>query len=147
MADNLPTEDEIKAEVARIVEAESELARIATDPAVQQFIQLQKKVENTGKVFWPLVEEQMIKAGIKSVKGPWGSVTVAEKTNFEVNMEELPKKFIIKAADKKAIGNYYKLTGSAPKGVTPSLTTYLTKRIKLPEEPVEDTNIIEGEAV
>ena len=145
MSDTKLTEDDIRDEVAKIVDTEMQLAEFASDPKVQEFLQYQSKVNKTASTLWAVIESQMISAGIKSIKGPWGSVTVAERTNFKVDMDELPKKFIVKSADTKRIGLEYKLTGKPPKGVTTSVTTYLTKRLKSPEEIAKKDNIIEGE--
>ena len=144
--DNPSNEEDIKNEIAKIVSGETQLAQMAASPEVQAFLQLQKKVETTATTLWAAVQNEMIAAGIKSVKGPWGSVTVAERANFDVDMDELPKRFIVKTADKKKIALEYKLKGVAPAGVEVSHTTYLTKRLKIPDEITPDNNsVIEGE--
>ena len=72
----------------------------------------------------------MIEHDIKSLKGDWGSLTIAERTNFKVDLDNLPTKFVKKVADTTKIATAYKLDGKLPKGVETSTTKYLTKRIK-----------------
>lgn len=128
------TEDEIKNDIVKIIDGQQQLAELAANPQVKEFLQLQKKVEKTSDVLWGVVQEQMINAGVKSIKGDWGSVTVAERTSFAVDLDKLPRKYIKRAADLKKIGADYKLKGEAPEGATPKPTMYLLKKIKLNEE-------------
>lgn len=79
---------------------------------------------------WKQVESAMIGNDIKSIKGDWGSITIAEKNNFKADLDILPSKFIKKVADTTKIGTFFKLEGTLPKGVELSKTKYLTKRIK-----------------
>lgn len=86
----------------------------------------QKQINDT----WKQVEKAMIDNNIKTIKGDWGSITVAERTSWDVDMNILPKRFIKKVADTAKIKAAFELEGEAPKGVTPKRTKYLTKRIK-----------------
>lgn len=89
-----------------------------------------KAAEDDLKATWKQVEAVMIENDIKSVKGDWGSITIAERQNFKGNVEDVPPKFIKKTLDTTKIATYYTLEGKLPKGVERSTTKYLTKRIK-----------------
>lgn len=87
----------------------------------------QKQIDET----WDAVEQAMIDNNIKSIKGDWGSLTIAERNTFRAeDIDTVPRKFIKKALDTRKVDAHMKLTGELPKGVTSSQTRYLTKRIK-----------------
>jgi predicted metal-dependent peptidase len=90
-----------------------------------------KETETKLKATWKNVETAMIENNVKSIKGEWGSITIADRTNYKASdLEEVPRKFIKKALDTKKVQAHQDLTGELPKGVTESHTKYLTKRIK-----------------
>lgn len=96
----------------------------------RRFIELQKTVPKKLEATWDLVEQQMIEHGIKSIKGEWGSLTIAERTGWDIDLDQLPSKFIKKVPDTKKITDTYRLEGKEPKGCTVKTTKYLTKRLK-----------------
>jgi hypothetical protein len=104
--------------------------QLSKDERFQAFLIKQKEAQQTIRDTWKTIEEQMIEHNIKSVKGEWGSITIAERTNYKADLDELPAKFIKKVADTTKIANFAKLEGELPKGVTTSTTKYLMKRIK-----------------
>jgi hypothetical protein len=127
-------EDIIQSEVSDVLalqktveEMEQELAK---NEVFQNFLTKQKEARTQIDATWKKVEEQMIEHNVKSIKGEWGSITIAERTNYKADLDLLPSKFIKKVADTAKIATYAKLENKLPKGVTTSLTKYLTKRIK-----------------
>lgn len=87
----------------------------------------QEQIDDT----WDQVKEVMINNDVKSIKGDWGSITIADRTNYRAPaLDEVPKKFIKKALDTTKVQAHKDLTGELPKGVAESHTKYLTKRIK-----------------
>lgn len=128
-------EEKIQEVVSGVIELQQSLqdleAELATNEVFQTFLTKQKQARAEIDATWKTIEQQMIEHDVKSVKGEWGSITIAERTNYKVeNLDELPAKFIKKVADTTKIGTYHKLEDKLPKGVTISTTKYLTKRIK-----------------
>lgn len=78
---------------------------------------------------WNQIEVAMIETDTKQIKGSWGTLTIAERLNWQTD-DTLPHKFYKKVVDTKRISDTYRLEGRAPKGATPSTTKYLTKRLK-----------------
>jgi hypothetical protein len=109
-------------------EMEKELAE---NELFRTFISKQKEAQAQIAATWKKVEQQMIEHDVKSIKGDWGSITIAERTNYKVvDMDALPNKFIKKVPDTTKIGQSHKLENKLPKGVETSVTKYLVKRIK-----------------
>jgi hypothetical protein len=125
---------EIEQEVISLVTEQKDLERKESElmeyPRFGEFIKAQKTFKERSELMWAVIEEQMVTHSIKSIKGDWGSITVAERNGFDIDMVELPSKFLKKVADLKKIGDTYKLEGKAPKGTTPKITKYLMRRIK-----------------
>ena len=112
----------IQAEAAAAVALQQEIA-----DKVAELKEVQSKIDDT----WKSVEKQMIDNNIKSVKGEWGSLTIAERTNYKAeDIDLVPKKFIKKTLDTKKVSAAEQLTGELPKGITASQTKFLTKRLK-----------------
>lgn len=133
--------DTISKEVENTVEAgkrlENELIKLEqgleVNPQFQAYIAKKKERDEfdrqSSEVFskWQEVMEQK---DIKSIKGDWGSITLAERQGWDIDEELLPKKFFKKVVDTKKITDTYRLEGKAPKGATSRVTKYLTKRFK-----------------
>lgn len=136
----MPIEDELKLQVNELVSEERELALlehdlVSSNPQFTAFVQKQKEFQTKSNLYWKAIEDQMIKNNIKSIKGDWGSLTIAERTNYKAeDLAKVPAKFIKKALDTTKIGAQVKLSGELPKGVTSSLTLSLQKRIKVSNE-------------
>ena len=111
----------------RLDELEAELSR---NKKFQQFLKLQKEIPAQIEASWKQIESHMLEANIKSVKGEWGSITIAERLGWDIDIDQLPNKFIKRVPDTKKISDTYRLEGKEPKGCTPKTTKYLTKRIK-----------------
>ena len=127
-------EEIIESEVSDVLQLQQTLeqmeAELATNEVFQNFLTKQKEAQAQIAATWKKVEEQMIEHNVKSIKGEWGSITIAERTNYKADLDELPAKFIKKVADTTKIGTFHKLENKLPKGVTISTTKYLTKIIK-----------------
>ena len=119
-------EDVKKTEVV-LAKTEKELM---DNPQFKQFLELQKSVNDKAAEMWEYVEQQMLENNIKSIKGEFGSVTIAERQGWTYDEETLPKKFFKKVIDTKKVTDTYRLEGKAPKGCAPYTTRYLTKRLK-----------------
>jgi hypothetical protein len=124
---------EIESEVIKLLEDENKLATLENELMQEErfrtFLQAQKTFQTESTLYWKSIEDQMINNNIKSIKGDWGSITIAERIGFDTT-DELPSKFYKKVVDTKKLSDTYKLEGKAPKGATPKYTKYLTKRIK-----------------
>lgn len=132
-----PTETEqiLAAEVTDALQAEKELMQLenqlAENPEFAAFLQKQKAIKENIDAFWKGIEEQMIKNDIKSLKGEWGSLTIAERIGWEISpLLTLAPKFYKKVVDLKKLTDTFRLEGKPIKGATPKYTKYLTKRIK-----------------
>lgn len=136
----------IEGEIVEQLSKENELAvleqevqaAIASLPEVQKLEQARREINAASADFWKDIETKMVDNGIKSVKGNWGYVTIAERTDYKAeDLSAVPMKFITKVLDTKKVGAFAKLTGKPPKGVTKSTKLYLTKKIKAPVEAEE----------
>lgn len=127
-------QDTIQAEVTTVLNLEKSVADIEKElmenVQFRDFLEKQKTAQSAIAATWKKIEEQMIENDVKSIKGEWGSITIAERTNYKTDLDELPAKFIKRVADTTKIASYAKLENKLPKGVTTSQTKYLTKRIK-----------------
>lgn len=134
---DMPIEDELKLQVNAIVGEEKELVLLehelmTSNPKLGAFLQKQKEFANKSAAFYKTIEEQMIAHNIKSIKGSWGSLTIAERTNYKAaDLDAVPAKFIKKALDTTKVSAQVKLSGKLPKGVESSEQLILQKRIKL----------------
>lgn len=126
-------EAEIESEVIKIIADGKELEtlehELMQNEVFREFLAKQKAYQTASTLYWQSIENQMIASNIKSIKGDWGSITIAERIGFDTT-DELPSKFYKKVVDTKKIADTFKLEGKAPKGATPKYTKYLTKRIK-----------------
>lgn len=110
-----------------LAELEEELSK---NEQFRQFLDRQKAAQQQIAATWKNVESQMIQHDVKSIKGDWGSLTIAERLSWDIDSEELQPKFVKKVPDTTKISATFKLEGKAPKGCTPKYTKYLTKRLK-----------------
>jgi hypothetical protein len=96
----------------------------------RQFLELSKTVPAQIEATWRKIEAQMIEHDIKSIKGDFGSITIAERIGWDVDTEQLPSKFIKKVPDLKKITDTYRLEGKEPTGCRKKTTKYLTRRLR-----------------
>jgi hypothetical protein len=127
------TQTIIEAEVKDALATEKSLQELETElmqnEQFRKFLELSKSVPKQIEETWKKVEAQMLEHNIKSVRGDWGTITIAERLNWETT-DDLPSKFYKKVVDTKKISDTYRLEGRAPKGATPITIKYLTKRLK-----------------
>jgi hypothetical protein len=128
-----PTEKQLEQQVTEALALESSLAEMESQlaPELREFLVRQKETTQQISTFWKNIEKQMIDSDIKSIKGDWGSITIAERIGWDISpLLELPAKFYKKVPDLKRMTDYFRLEGKPPKGAAPKYTKYLTKRIK-----------------
>lgn len=131
MSDN--TQEHLQQQINDALALEQSLAEMEANlaPEMREFLIRQKETKEKIDSFWRSVEQQMIAHDVKSIKGDWGSITVAERIGWDINpLEELPPKFYKKVPDLKKMTDYFRLEGKEPKGARVKYTKYLTKRIK-----------------
>ena len=86
----------------------------------------QQEIDET----WGRVRDAMIEHNVKSFKGDFGSLTIVDRTDWDVDESKLPEEFFKRVPDKAKITSTYQLEGEAPVGTTKKTTTYLRKTIK-----------------
>lgn len=111
-----------------IVKKQAEIA-IAFEQEISKKVAEYKALQDKLNEEWKSVEKLMIDNDIKSVKGDWGTLTIAERLNWTTT-EELAPRYMKTVPDTTKISTMFRLEGKAPKGATPSYTKYLTRRIK-----------------
>lgn len=131
MADkSIGVQDEVQEVVALVKQLDDINSQIESNEQFKTLLRQQKDITERIGLFWETIKNGMIAADIKSLKGDWGYVTIAERAVYSADVELLPAKFMKKVADLKKIELAYKLEGKLPKGVEVSTTKYLTKKIK-----------------
>lgn len=127
----METEKQLEQQVTDTLALETELIAMESQlaPELRAFLIKQKETQQQITDFWKTVEKEMIAADIKSIKGDWGSITIAERIGWDHD-DTLPPKFYKKVPDLKRMTDTFRLEGKPPKGATPKYTKYLTKRIK-----------------
>lgn len=112
-----------------IIQAEINRA-LALEKSLNEQLRLIKAAEEQIAATWSAVKEAMVDNNVKSIKGDFGSITVAERTSYKVDDAKLDDKFKKLAPDLKKIGTYTALMGEPPEGAEAVTTQYLTKRLK-----------------
>lgn len=134
-------EQTVEERIKLVANAEAEVTKLenelSADPKFKAWLEAQKNLKEANKKneeFFDALQEQMEaranKTGENSIKGDWGSITLAERIGWDVDEEQLPKKFFKKVVDTKKITDTFRLEGKAPKGATKKVTKYITKRFK-----------------
>jgi hypothetical protein len=120
-------------QIVEVLESEKKLAvvqdELQMNPQFKKFLELQKAVNEQSAKVWKQVETAMIENDVKQLKGDFGTVTLAERLNWNTT-DELPSKFYKKVVDTTKLSATFRLEGKAPKGAEPSYTKYITKRLK-----------------
>lgn len=134
MADTNDAQGIIENKVEDIFALEKTLQEIEAELSANEqwrsFLDKQKEAQAQIASTWKAIEQQMIENDIKSIKGDWGYVTIAERIGFDIDEDLLPAKFFKKVVDVKRVGDTYKLEGKDIKGATVKYSKYLTKKIK-----------------
>lgn len=142
MSDDKKPEDEIAGEVQSVLTLEKDVkeaeAALAGNEQFQRFIKLQKQFDEESARIWKTIESQMILNNIKTIKGDWGSITITERLNWDIDLGALPSKFVKQVPDTKKISDTFRLEGEAPEGCQPMYIKFLTKRLKKPGEINDD---------
>lgn len=123
-------EDEVQETLAlakTIQDAERELMQ---DEKFKRFLELQKTVPAQIDAAWRHIEMQMINNDVKSIKGEWGSLTIAERLSWDYDASLLPAKFFKKVVDTAKLSATFRLEGKAPKAAFPRYSKYLVRRLK-----------------
>jgi hypothetical protein len=127
-------EQHIKQELELFEQEQMKVATLAEElqanPKFAQFLEAQKNFRQLEATIWGNIEQAMLDNNIKSIKTEKITLSIAERTSFDVDPETLPAKFWKKTPDTTKIGKFYKLEGNPVKGTTPRVTRYLVKRIK-----------------
>lgn len=126
----------------QLVETVLSLERIvsADEKAMQQneqfvaFLEAQDKAKKQIADYWAQIEKQMLDSNVKSIKGDWGSITIAERNTFAIDEETLAPRYFKRVPDTTKINTLFKLENKLPAGVTRGVTRYITKRIKVAED-------------
>ena len=114
--------DKVEKEVEKTLAIQDELtqlqAELEQDPKFQRLVELQKTVPKQMNDAWDKVFELMEANDIKSIKGEWGSVTVAERTYYSIEeFDKVDKNLLKDTLDTKKVGAYTDLHGELPEGV------------------------------
>ncbi len=124
----------INDEIQTIIKFENQLATMEAElqkvELFQKYLKLSKELPAQLEQFWDQVKQHMEESNIKSVRGEWGSITLAERVSFDINEKELLPEYFKKVPNTKKIGDDFRLEGEPPIGATPKYTRYLVKRIK-----------------
>lgn len=127
-------EETIEKDVVSLITEQKQLDTLENElmqnETFAKFLTAQKQFKQRSELVWSVIEQEMIKNDIKSIKGEWGSIGITERMGFTIDEELLKTKYLKKVPDLKKIGDDFKLTGIAPAGATPKTTKFLTKRIK-----------------
>lgn len=75
--------------------------------------QMAKVRKNVEAIMVPAYKEGKVD---KTIKGDWGSVTIAESNEFDIVVDDLPKGFKKIVANTTKIRDYFDLNGKTPKG-------------------------------
>lgn len=105
-------------------------AELQQNPKFAEFLEAQKNFNELQSHVWHNVETVMIEAGITQIKTDKVTLSIAERTSFDIDLEKLPAKYIKQVPDTTKILGMYKLEGKPVRGTTPKFTKYLVKRIK-----------------
>ena len=122
---NQLTQMESELELAQ-AEFNAKMQELQSDPAYQNFIQLESAVNNKRKELKEQVFEAMVATDTKTVDTDSIRVTVAERKNFKAeDIDKVPTDFIKFSLDTTRVNKHYKLYGELPEGVDMSETKYL----------------------
>jgi len=91
-------------------------------------LQTAKALQSDLEAFWQLIEDEMKNHSIQSIKGSWGSLSIAERKNWKAT--NLPPRFYKQTLDTARLNSMYKLGDKLPEGASFTTSQYLSKRIK-----------------
>lgn len=94
----------------------------------ESFVKQAKELQNVLEDAWTQIEDQMLKHNVTSIKGEWGSLSIAERKNWKG--DKLPPRFYKQTLNTAKLNSMLKLGEKLPKGASYTTTQYLTKKIK-----------------
>lgn len=103
-----------------------------TKPAqFAEFVAQANQLKNVLEEAWTIVEQQMLDANVKQVKGDWGNISFQDAELLVVtDADSLDPKVTKPALDTKAVRAYRELYQELPAGVGSKHITKFVKRIK-----------------
>lgn len=122
---------DIELAVKQTLRLNVELEKMMAAPEVQIFLEAQKLANEKSAETWKKIEELMIAGDIKKVEGDWGSLTIAERLDFDINEDELPPRYKKIVPDTTKIRTMYQLDRKDIAGAVPKYKNYLVKRLKI----------------
>lgn len=126
----LQTNDQVK----NLIQIRKSLARgkagnLAENAAFLDFLRIQQEMTTEFEKTWEVVKDRMEQYDIKSIKGDWGHITMAQRKTYS---GAAAPRFMKKVLDTDKIKAYVTLhKGNLPEGVSLKATLYLQKKIKL----------------
>lgn len=103
---------------------------IEQTPELLNFLKTAKEIEEQIEASYGYLKEQMVKYDVRAMKGDWGSLTIAERLNWNV-IGKLQPKFYKKVPDTAKMKAYYVAMDRLPAGVDVTTTKYLSKKLKV----------------
>lgn len=96
-----------------------------------------KALEKESKTAVELIKQAMIDNNINKIdidtETLSGYITLAERTSYKANLDELDEKYTKPTLDTDKVKAEAVLTGALPAGVTETKTQYITKKINVKE--------------
>lgn len=105
-------------------------AELQQNPKFAEFLEAQKSFREFETSVWKNIETVMIENNVSQIKTDKVTLSITERTSFDIDLEKLPAKYIKSVPDTTKILGMYKLEGKPVRGTTPKFTKYLVKRIK-----------------
>jgi hypothetical protein len=103
---------------------------LVQNEAFVEFLGLQKRLQTQIDDAWRNLQELMEVQGVKSIKGDWGYITLAERKTLRTAVQ-LPPRFYKKVLDPSKVKAYRTMSGHLPEGVTETTTNYLSKKVTI----------------
>lgn len=126
---SMDTAKVVEGEVMEVVALEGQLAQLESalmdNPKFIEFINLRAAVNEKYSEMRKKIGDVMIPAYAagqsgKTLKGDWGSVTVTETDDFDIDQDQLPASFWKKVPNVAKIRSKFQLEKKLPKGVNQS---------------------------
>lgn len=88
-----------------------------------------KEVQRQVDAAWKAVEAQMKAHSVTALKGEWGTISLAERKTWKVNLDLLNETYTKRVADTRKLNAAWD-SNELPEGADFTTSIYLTKRIK-----------------
>lgn len=120
-------------QVKNLIQIRKSLARgkagnLAENQAFLDFLAIQQEMTAEFDKTWAVIQSRMEEYDIKSIKGDFGHITLAERKSF---IGSPAPRFTKRVLDTTKINAYLSLNKRLPAGLTLKTTKYLSKRIKV----------------